>query len=112
MEASFSKISVLGAGSWGTALALLLDRNGARVTVVAPEVADRHRDIENDKIRAVLEARRDGGRPIVGRDGAKAKRFELIHQQLNIRLNVIRHEDECLAFFASRGGVHRSADRR
>ena len=33
MNASFSKVGVVGAGSWGTALALLLHRNGAAVTV-------------------------------------------------------------------------------
>jgi glycerol-3-phosphate dehydrogenase (NAD(P)+) len=33
METTFQKVGVLGAGSWGTALALLLHRNGCSVTV-------------------------------------------------------------------------------
>ncbi len=45
MDAPFSKISVIGAGSWGTALALLLDRNGASVTVAGndPSAVERIR---------------------------------------------------------------------
>lgn len=39
MDASLQKVSVIGAGSWGTALALLLDRNGAQVTVVGNDPA-------------------------------------------------------------------------
>ncbi len=33
MHSTFQKVGVIGAGSWGTALALLLNRNGYKVTV-------------------------------------------------------------------------------
>lgn len=37
-----AKAGVLGAGSWGTALALLLDKNGHDVTVWSIEIGRAH----------------------------------------------------------------------
>lgn len=48
-----AKVSVIGAGSWGTALSWLLDRNGHEVTVWSPR---------EEKVRMLCETRENSGK--------------------------------------------------
>ena len=54
MNASLRKIGIVGAGSWGTALAMLLERNGCEVTAWGHDAAAIQRLEEHRENRAYL----------------------------------------------------------
>ena len=66
----------------------------AGIAVGDPEVAGRHRDVENAEVGMVLEA--GGHRPgaVVGSDRAKPEQGQLVGQQLDVGVDVVGDEDE------------------
>ena len=82
------------------------DARGARVAfhaaahfeagraVIDAEVTGGHRDVENREIGAAVETRRQRRRRITRHHGAKAERFELVDEQLDVRIHIVGNEDQ------------------
>ena len=77
------------------------------------EVARRHRDVEDADVRMVLRASRERRRTIHGVDHTAAERGQLVAQQFDVRLHIVRDQHQCSGGSGAndrRGhGAHRDA---
>jgi hypothetical protein len=63
-------------------------------TIIDAEVAGGHRHVEDAQVRLLLEARLQRGWAVVRCDRAKAEHVQLVKEQLHVRGDVVRHEDD------------------